>query len=388
MLHKIQMRKSLKNHLSAASIGILVLQPIAYGVFLSIQIAIGVKEARAQGLSPESIAEIAKGITVRIEGATQGSGVLVKREGNRHTVLTAWHVVSGQKHGEEIDIYTSDGKQHSVTQGSIKRLGEVDLAILEFSSPYGYLTAETSSTASVASGSEVFVSGYPLVTSALPDRVLRFISGILVAEPTGSALNGHELLYSSPTLPGMSGGPVLNSAGKVVGIHASAERADQISTISGKTVATGTNQGVPVSYYLKYLIASSCEKAATVTLDGIVGTYMSLDLSIPTRLTYRRDGTWERVHTGNPRISASFGGASNVVTFAGIWRLEGDRVTGEYTSSKIPSTYQIWNDRGEAFGFNFKRPGSRFSHRIALAGCNQLVFMTDSGLDRWKRIGD
>ena len=382
------MRKGLKSRFSAASIGISVLQPIAYGALISIQIAIGVTEARAQTLSSESIAQIAKGITVRIEGATQGSGVLVKREGNRHTVLTAWHVVSGQKHGEELDIYTEDGKQHSAIQGSIRRLGEVDLAILEFSSPFGYLTAETMGAASVASGSTIFISGYPLATSAVPDRILRFFSGILIAEPTGSALNGHELLYSNPTLPGMSGGPVLNSAGKVVGIHASAERDDQISINSGKIVATGTNQGVPISYYSKYIMSSSCKKSATLTMDGIAGTYIALDRSIPTRLTYRRDGTWERVHTGDAKTSASFGGTSSVITFAGTWHLEGDQLSGEYTSSKFPNTHQIWNDRGEAFMFNFKRPGSRFSDRIALAGCNQLVFITGSGLSRWERIGD
>ena len=32
-----------------------------------------------------AVARVAKAITVRIEGATQGSGVLVKREGNRYT---------------------------------------------------------------------------------------------------------------------------------------------------------------------------------------------------------------------------------------------------------------------------------------------------------------
>ncbi len=36
-----------------------------------------------------AVARVAKAITVRIEGATQGSGVLVKKEGNRYTVLTA-----------------------------------------------------------------------------------------------------------------------------------------------------------------------------------------------------------------------------------------------------------------------------------------------------------
>ena len=54
-----------------------------------------------------AIARIAVAITVRIEGAgSPGSGVLVKKEGNRYTVLTAWHVVSGNRPGVEVGIYT------------------------------------------------------------------------------------------------------------------------------------------------------------------------------------------------------------------------------------------------------------------------------------------
>jgi hypothetical protein len=94
--------------------------------------ALLVSLAPAQAQSAEAVAKVAKAITVRIEGATQGSGVLVKREGNRYTVLTAWHVVSGQRPGEELDVYTPDGQQHQVEQGSIKRLGQVDLAVLTF----------------------------------------------------------------------------------------------------------------------------------------------------------------------------------------------------------------------------------------------------------------
>jgi len=38
--------------------------------------------AHAQGA--EAVAKVAQAITVRLEGATQGSGVLVKREGKRY----------------------------------------------------------------------------------------------------------------------------------------------------------------------------------------------------------------------------------------------------------------------------------------------------------------
>jgi len=38
--------------------------------------------------------------------------VIVKQEGNRYTVLTAWHVVSDSGAEEEVRIYAPDGKQH------------------------------------------------------------------------------------------------------------------------------------------------------------------------------------------------------------------------------------------------------------------------------------
>lgn len=100
---------------------------------------VSVASARAQ--SAESVARVAQAVTVRLEGATQGSGVLVKREGPRYTVLTAWHVVSGQRPGEELDIYTSDGQRHALEPGSIQRVGDVDLAVFTFSSDRAYSVA-------------------------------------------------------------------------------------------------------------------------------------------------------------------------------------------------------------------------------------------------------
>jgi len=95
----------------------------------------------AQAQNAPAAARAAQAITVRLEGATQGSGVLVKREGNRYTVLTAWHMVSGQRPGEELAIITPDGKQHQLEQGSIQRLGNVDLGMLTFSSTSNYMAA-------------------------------------------------------------------------------------------------------------------------------------------------------------------------------------------------------------------------------------------------------
>ena len=207
-------------------------QPVLLGTAFSTG-ALLVSQAPAKAQNAEAVAKVAQAVTVRIEGATQGSGVLVKRDGNRYTVLTAWHVVSGQRPGEELDVCTPDGQRHKVEQGSIKRLGELDMAVLNFSSSNSYELARVGDIKSVSMGSPIFVGGFPLPSSAVPTRLLRFLKGDVIANATVAIPNGYQLLYSNQTLPGMSGGAVLNAQGQLVGIHASAERADQISERSG-----------------------------------------------------------------------------------------------------------------------------------------------------------
>lgn len=194
---------------------------------------------------------------MRIEGATQGSGVLVKRDGNRYTVLTAWHVVSEQKLGEELDIYTPDGQRHQLEQGSIKRLGELDMAVLTFTSSGSYDLARVGDVKSVSSGSGIYVAGFPLPTSAVPTRLWRFLDGKLIANATVPIPNGYQLLYSNPTLPGMSGGAVMNAQGQLVGIHGQGETDSKMSEQQGLAVKTGTNQAVSIGYYSQYSIGAA-----------------------------------------------------------------------------------------------------------------------------------
>ncbi len=226
-------------------------QPLLLGAVAST--AVVVSQVPAQAQSAEAVAQIAQAITVRIEGATQGSGVLVKREGNRYTVLTAWHVVSGQRAGEELDIYTPDGQRHSVEPGSIQRLGQVDMAVLSFVSSGSYELARVGDVGSVKSGGPIYVSGFPLSTSSVPSRIFRFLKGDVIANATVAIPNGYQLLYSNPTLPGMSGGAVLNGQGQLVGIHGQGETDINLTEQQGVAVKTGTNQAVPTTYYNQLL---------------------------------------------------------------------------------------------------------------------------------------
>lgn len=205
----------------------------------------------------EAIARLAQAITVRLEGATQGSGVLVEREGNRYTVLTSWHVVSGQRPSEELDIYTADGQRHALEQGSIRPVAAVDLAVLSFISAIPYTTAAIGDPARVLIGSPVYVSGYPLPTSAVPLRLLRFVDGKIIARSTAAIPDGYQLVYSNPTLSGMSGGAVLDSQGKLVGIHGRGETDIRLTEQAGIAVRTGANLGVPVSFFKPPMPAGS-----------------------------------------------------------------------------------------------------------------------------------
>ena len=66
-------------------------QPMLLGTLTASTAAIVLSASKAQAKDASEIARIAKAITVRIIGATEGSGVLVRKERNRYTVLTAWH---------------------------------------------------------------------------------------------------------------------------------------------------------------------------------------------------------------------------------------------------------------------------------------------------------
>jgi S1-C subfamily serine protease len=248
-------------HILAVALLVNSAPQLLLGTALSIG-ATTISEMPARAQSAEAVAKIAQAITVRIEGATQGSGVLVKRDGNRYTVLTAWHVVSGQRAGEELDIYTPDGKRHPVEQGSIKRLGDVDLVVLSFTSSTSYEAARVGDAKSVSSGSNIYVSGFPLPTSAVPSRLFRFLKGDVIANATVAIPNGYQLLYSNQTLPGMSGGPVLNAQGRLVGIHGQGETDSMMGEQQGVAIKTGTNQAVPIAYYSQYLAGAAVVAAS------------------------------------------------------------------------------------------------------------------------------
>jgi S1-C subfamily serine protease/tetratricopeptide (TPR) repeat protein len=178
----------------------------------------------------------ARQMTVRIENSGgNGSGVIVAREGNTYYVLTAKHVLQSPETQQKYpnpQIITYDQDRRGVTSTVVAE--GVDLAVVKFESSNNYAVAKLGEY-SPNQNDLVFVGGFPgrlNINSPLWQWQLNpgFIDdreqGKLQTQSNQSFSNGYDLIYSSISYGGMSGGPVFDTAENVIGIHGRAESTD------------------------------------------------------------------------------------------------------------------------------------------------------------------
>ncbi|WP_299408151.1 trypsin-like peptidase domain-containing protein [Acaryochloris sp. IP29b_bin.148] len=231
----------------------------------------------ALALSPAEINKVAKQITVRLDSQAPGSGVIIKRNGNRYTVLTAAHVVATV---DEYVVITNDGQEYPVNVQTITKFPGVDLALLEFTSDRSYTVVKIGDSQQLSEGSESYVAGFPSRTQALTDIIYNFTTGTITANATRPLSDGYALVYTNNTLPGMSGGPVLDKDGKLLGIHG---RADTTTTVQNQNInpdifiKTGFNLGIPIHTFLKMAPANTVTPTVKPTLASIPSAPSSAD---------------------------------------------------------------------------------------------------------------
>jgi S1-C subfamily serine protease len=195
--------------------------------------------------SASEIAAYAEKITVRIDGQNPGSGVLFARKGQTYYVLTSAHVVATE---DEYVVVTPDNQRQAVVYKRIKKLAGADLAIIQFDSPNSYQLAKLGDSNQSQRGTVTYVSGWPAGGTAITKPTLLFTQGLVSASPQVAQSDGYELIYTNNTLPGMSGGPVLNAYGHLIGIHGRAETARQEQTANPDIVLkVGLNLGIPIN---------------------------------------------------------------------------------------------------------------------------------------------
>ena len=191
--------------------------------------------------------KIVKEISVQILGAAgSGSGVLVRKEEEKYTVLTAWHVIKDNLPGEEIEIVTFDGEVHLTELRTLERIGEVDLALISFKSKNNYSVANLQTNQRV--NQKILVGGFPLGSKG----ELTINQGRLIASSSFGD-DGYNLLYNNSTFPGMSGGAIINEEGKLIGIHGRGEIDNFKLKRSDLYIKTRVNLGIPSDYYYSYI---------------------------------------------------------------------------------------------------------------------------------------
>ena len=197
----------------------------------------------AIALTAEQVNNIAKDVTVRIDGSTSasnGSGVIIERQEGTdnivYTVLTNWHVVEKP---EQYTLRTPDDSTHVVSQ--IQRIPGADLAILRFRSDKSYNTVHRGNSDQLSEGQRVYFTGYPAPIQVETKRSYRFFTAN-IAGRLSTAKDGYALVYDGPSLPGMSGGPVFDENGRLVAIHGETESV-------GSGLGSAGNYGIPINTF-------------------------------------------------------------------------------------------------------------------------------------------
>jgi S1-C subfamily serine protease len=192
-----------------------------------------------------NVSHIAKTITVRIDAGNTGSGVIIDHRGDRYIVLSNWHVVNptGKSIPKSSIVRTSDGKKYVVPRHKITPIANLDLAVLEFQSKSRYPIATIGNSDRLTEGDLLYVSGWADPSPQIVDRSYQFLVGNLSGR-IDRPRDGYGLIYTVNALPGMSGGPVLDRRGHLVGIHGRA-------TIDLRTGAISSVLGIDINRYLR-----------------------------------------------------------------------------------------------------------------------------------------
>ena len=349
---------------------------------------------QSQSTLAQNIANVettAEQVTVKVDPplGDPGSGVIIAKNSNIYYVLTARHVLDAAQPEEEAYVDTYDGQSHPVDTSKLERLPDnIDLLLLQFESDRDYPIAtisefnyrlyrnndyENNLFADASAKQYVFVSGYPLeVEEQIFSRGHLFDNSATAMsyQPDSSdkdSFGGYELIYTNLTHPGMSGGSVLDTQGRLIGIHGRAdgrkigeedeiiqEYLDEVG--SPVRIKIGLSMGIPIQSFLDWASSES---------DNPVYNYLNIENSAPPVIEQKVVDQWQPpiaiTDTNNPYHWLEKGNQ--------LWRV--GRVAesrGAYNKAieLREDLYLAWFAKGFALGFDEK-------YDLALDACEQAI---------------
>ncbi len=218
----------------------------------------------AIALTGTEVNDIAREVTVLCVGTQEqhGSGVIIAKDENTYYVLTANHVVTLE---DDYKIVTPDKQAYTIEHEKIEPLPGVDLAVVQFTSDKEYQVANLVNSDLTKEGQPVFVSGWPVpgaVGKAAGGQTIRQFTDGRVSGFLENPVDGYQMIYTNVTRKGMSGGPVLDAGGRVVGIHGLGDYEDpnllqtegltqEAATSIASLIKPGFNYAIPINTFLQ-----------------------------------------------------------------------------------------------------------------------------------------
>lgn len=171
------------------------------------------------------LCDLAKEIAVKVVSSkSSGSGVIVNQQGSLYTLLTSEHVLEPQI--STYTVITVEGEDHQaqvLQRFNQSKVSGSDLALLQFRSSNPYKSATL---AEWKAGEKVFAFGFPVGTN--PSIQKGSLCTPLIADTRKlpqPMTEGYQLGSLWGGKIGMSGGPLMNEQGQVVGINGKAQPA-------------------------------------------------------------------------------------------------------------------------------------------------------------------
>jgi len=285
------------------------------------------------------------------------------------------------------EVVAPDGKRYRVDYGKVQRLQGVDLAVLQFQSNESYRVATLANyNWRFEERRWVFLSGWPgLKPGEVRSSDPEFTAGLVFSKEAGSLsvkdsyslteASGYELVYTNPAQAGMSGGPVLDVDGRVIGIHAAAEGEQLLEEGVLDQIQLGYSLGVPVRTFLS--LASRADVKAK---------WLQVEKSPSQRLT-EQEGTAIREALFTVEKPSKNAKATDWVNYGNnLWRLEKyeEAVAAFDEAIKLkPSFEQAWYARGLAL----KSQQSKLKFQETFASFDKATEINPSFYQAWRERG-